>query len=154
MPLRPLRDLIQVERLPDLGRTRDGDGNEVTARGIVIPQDYKARGSAKAVNKADFFRARVLAVGPKVRDVSAGDEVLVLTWGANPDGSRRSLYAGVDGPDGTLFITPDDLVCGVNADWRESALAWHRIKSVEVLGDDRMDDPWARDQRSRTDGPL
>lgn len=115
MPLRPLRDLIQVERLPDLGRTRDADGNEVTAAGLVIPQDYAARGSVKAVNKADYFRARVLAVGPKVRDVSVGDEVLVMTWGAEADGTRRSLYVGIDGPDGTLLVTPNDLVCGVAA---------------------------------------
>lgn len=131
LPLRPLRDLIQVERLPDLGRTRDGDGNEVTATGIIIPQDYKARGSAKAVNKADYFRARVLAVGPKVRDVAAGDEVLVLTWGASPDGSRRSLYVGIDGPDGTLFVTPDDLVCGVNA----VPSAWPHPKPGDVLAE-------------------
>ena len=116
MGLRPLRNLIQVERLPDLGRTRDADGNEVTAGGIVVPQDYAARGSQKAVRKADFFRARVLAVGPKVpvEDVAPGAEVLVMTWGNHPDGTRRSLYTGVDGPDGTLLVEyPDDLVCSL-----------------------------------------
>lgn len=116
MGLRPLRNLIQVERMPDLGRTRDGEGNEVTAGGIVIPQDYKARGSHKAVRKADFFRARVLAIGPQVRDLEPGNEVLVITWAAESDGTRRGLYTGADGPDGTLFVEyPDDLVCAVDA---------------------------------------
>ena len=117
MPLKPLRNLLHIEKLPDLGHTQDADGNVVTAGGILLPQDYKARGSYKAVNKGDFFRARVLAAGPKVPsgDVQPGDEVLVLTWGNNPDGSRRSLYTGVDGPDGTLLVEyPDDIVCRVN----------------------------------------
>lgn len=117
MSLRPLRNLIQVERMPDLGRTRDGEGNEVTAGGIVIPQDYKARGSQKAVRKADFFRARVLAVGPKVPagDLAVGNEVLVITWAAETDGTRRGMYTGIDGPDGSLFVEyPNDLVCALD----------------------------------------
>ncbi len=114
MALRPLRNLVLVERLPDIGRTRDANGEERTAGGIICPADYKARGSQKAVRKSDHFRARVLAVGPKVTDplVCHGAEVVVLTWAdeANLDGTRRGMYTGVDGPNGTLFVSwPDDL---------------------------------------------
>ncbi len=111
MSLRPMRDLILVERLPDEGRTRDASGHEVTAGGIVIPADYKAIGSRKAVNKADHWRARVVAVGPKVTDplIVPGAEVQVLTWSEEPDGTRRGMYTGIDGPDGLMFVRPCDL---------------------------------------------
>jgi co-chaperonin GroES (HSP10) len=109
--LRPLRNLILVERIMAEGRTCDADGNEVTAGGLIVPQDYKARGSQKAVRKEDHFRARVVAVGPKVNDplIVPGAVVPVLTWAEEPDGTRRGMYSGVDGPDGLLFVTTDDL---------------------------------------------
>lgn len=96
-----MRDLILVERIAET----------VTAGGIHIPQDYKARGSQKAVNKADHWRARVVAVGPKVTDplLVPGAEVQVLTWAEDADGTRRGMYTGIDGPDGMTFVTPADL---------------------------------------------
>jgi hypothetical protein len=115
LALRPLRNLIHVERLPDLGNEMNAEGDVVTPGGIIVPNDYKAPGRHKAVNKADHFRARVLATGPKVHGVERGDEILLLTWGANPDGTRRSMYTGVDAPDGTLLVEyPDDVVCVLN----------------------------------------
>lgn len=101
MPLRPLRNLVLVERITE----------KVSAGGIHFPEDYKARASAKAVNKADSFRARIVAVGPKVSDplIAPGAEVPILTWAENADGTRRGLYTGIDGPDGLLFVKwPED----------------------------------------------
>lgn len=111
MGVRPLRNLVLVERLPDVGRTKLADGSEVTAGGIVVPQDYKARGSVKAVNKADHFRARVIAVGPRVTDplVREGAEVVILAWAAESDGTRRGMYTGVDYGKDQLFVAwPED----------------------------------------------
>lgn len=99
--LRPLRNRVLVERITE----------KVTAGGIHVPQDYKARGSVKAVNKRDEFRARVLAVGLEVREelIKPGVEVLLYTWAEESDGTRRGMYTGVDGPDGTLFVNwPED----------------------------------------------
>lgn len=79
--------------------------------GLHLPEDYRAIVSRKAVNKPDDFRAEVLAVGPDVTDalVRPGAVVQVLTWSDRADGSRRSLYSGVDGPDGSLFVYwPED----------------------------------------------
>lgn len=101
LQLRPLRNRVLVERVTE----------KVTAGGIFVPEDYEARASRKAVNRADHFKARVLAVGPEVTDalVVPGAEVQILTWSAEPDGTRRGMYTGVDGPDGTLFVNwPSD----------------------------------------------
>jgi co-chaperonin GroES (HSP10) len=109
--LRPLRNLVLVERILDEGHVRDERGDEVTAGGIIVPQDYKARGCQKAVRKADHFRARVIAVGPKVTDplVVPGAIVPILTWSAEADGTRRGLYTGVDYTKDQLFVEwPDD----------------------------------------------
>lgn len=111
MALRPLRNLVLVERILDAGQTRDAQGFVVTAGGIALPQDYKAIGSRKAVNRADHFRARVIAVGPKVTDplITPGAEVPILTWADEPDGTRRGMYTGVDYVKGQLFVQwPED----------------------------------------------
>lgn len=104
MKLRPLRNLLHVEPIRET----------VTAGGILIPQDYRALGSRKAVERPDTFRARVLAVGPDVRGVEPGDDVLVYTWAERADGTRRSLYVGHDVPGGLLVSYPDDVVCAVD----------------------------------------
>ncbi len=96
-----MRNLVLVHRITET----------MTAGGLHVPQDYKARGSQKAVNRPDTFRARVVAVGPKVTDplIAPGAEVDILSWADNADGTRRGMYTGVDGPDGTTFVRwPDD----------------------------------------------
>jgi hypothetical protein len=111
MGLRPLRNLVLVERILDPGQTRDAQGFVVTSGGIALPQDYKAIGSRKAVNRPDHFRARVIAVGPKVTDplIVPGAEVPILSWSTEPDGTRRGLYTGVDVTKDELFVRwPDD----------------------------------------------
>lgn len=116
MKLRPLRNLVHVERLPDLGRSRE-NGETRTEGGIIVPDTYADRGSRKAINRPDVFRARVLAVGPSVPagEMTAGDEVLVLSWAGKPDGTRRSLYTGIDAPGDTLLVEyPADIECVVH----------------------------------------
>lgn len=118
MKLRPLRNLVHVERLPDIGHTRE-NGETRTAGGIIVPETYEAPGRKKAVNKPDSFRARVLAVGPRVPagELSEGDEVVVLTWSENSDGTRRGLYTGIDAPGDTLLIEyPTDIECALVRD--------------------------------------
>lgn len=112
MQLRPLRDLILIERLEGHGIER------VTKGGIIIP----AASEKRAQTKRDYFRAKVLAIGPKVVDVEPGEHVLVHTW-ANGDG--RQMYTGtwIDGRRG--FVTADDieLVMAPEADV-EANQAW------------------------------
>lgn len=57
--LRPLRDVVVIELEPP----------EERASGVIIPES--------AHRREPLVAARVVAVGPKVRDFSAGDRVLV-----------------------------------------------------------------------------
>ena len=98
----PRKNLVLVKPIPR---------PKVSAGGIHLPEDYEAIAAKKAVERPDDFRATVLAVGPDVTDrlVEPGAEALIYTWSEAADGTRRSLYTGVDGPDGTLFVKyPDD----------------------------------------------
>ena len=98
----PRRDLVLVETL-DAGR------ETVTAGGIILPATLGAR----AQTKSDLWRGRVFAVGPKVRDVHPGDDVIVHTW-ADGDGSK--LYSGEGIGGHRSFIRQDDIVCAVPPD--------------------------------------
>jgi len=100
----PLRDLLFVETL-DMGRER------VTAGGIVIP----ATQGARAKTKSDLWRGRVLAVGPEVRDVEPGQDVIVHTW-AEGDGTK--LYSGESVGGHRSFIRAGDVACVVESDAR------------------------------------
>lgn len=92
--IRPLRDRIHIRRL-------EGHGIETTTPGgIIIPATTEAR----AKTKNDYFRAEVLAVGPDVRELAAGEHVLVHTWA---DGDGSVLYTS------GAFIGPDDVICVV-----------------------------------------
>jgi co-chaperonin GroES (HSP10) len=100
--VRPLRDQILVERL-------EGHGIERTTKGgIILPASLEAR----ARTKSDYFRARVEAVGPDVRELAKDDHVLVYTWA---DGGSK-LYTGVGVGRNRLFVTPEDIVCAVAPD--------------------------------------
>lgn len=102
----PLRDLLFVETL-DMGR------ETVTEGGIIIP----ATQGARARTKSDLWRGRVLAVGPLVRDVEPGEDVIVHTW-ADGDGSK--LYSGESVGGHRSFIKLGDVACVVAADTRVS----------------------------------
>lgn len=99
--MKPLRDLLLVERIVAT----------MSPGGIHLPQTFVGRGSAKMNAKADYYRARVLAVGPDVRELAPGDEVLVHTWAGE---NGQGLYSGATAPGGVL-IKQDDVIAAVEA---------------------------------------
>lgn len=107
--IKPLRDFLLVERLEGHGVER------VTKGGIVIP----ATNEARAKTKNDYFRARVIAVGPDVKDPPnpETEHVLVYTWAGD-----ETLYTGIHAGRNRLFIRPDDIVCAVDAEADVEAL--------------------------------
>ncbi len=100
--IRPLRDLVYVEKIPRL----------MSEGGIHIPQAFKARGPGSRLQGVqDFFHAKVLAVGPEAqRDVAVGDEALVYTFA---EGDGTTLYTGDSvGERNRMFVKyPGDFVC-------------------------------------------
>lgn len=104
--LRPLRNLVYVERVK----------REVSAGGILLPQtfDNQNRPSLRHGAVADYFEAKVLAVGPLVQELTVGDTILVHTY-AGGDGSK--LYTGEGTTDAErLFVKyPEDLLAAVPA---------------------------------------
>jgi co-chaperonin GroES (HSP10) len=100
--IRPYGDRILLEKL-------DGHGLETKSPGgIVLPAVEWKRG--KTAHVADYFRARVLAVGSKVREVSEGDEVIVYTY--SREGHGRVLV-GWDTPFG-LIVEEGDVMAVVD----------------------------------------
>jgi co-chaperonin GroES (HSP10) len=102
--VRPLRNLVLVERVR----------REKTAGGIVLPAtfDHKNRPSLRLGAVSDYWEAKVLAVGPRVHELSAGDTVLVHTY---VGGQGSQLFTGHEtGTDGQLLIEyPDDVLAQV-----------------------------------------
>lgn len=100
----PLRDLVLVEKL-DMGRERSSPG------GIILPATL----GSHVKTKADYWRGRVLARGPKAHDVEVGEDVLVYTW--NDDtGGAGGLYTGVGLGQHRVLIKAEDIVCAVHPD--------------------------------------
>lgn len=95
-----------VEAL-DVGR------EHVTPGGIVIP----ATTGSRAKTKSDLWRGRVLAVGPEVKEIAPGQDVIVHTW-ADGDGSK--LYSGEGVGGHRSFIKQADIVCVAEPDARVS----------------------------------
>ncbi len=108
----PLHDNIYVEKIVETE----------TAGGIVIPGSFDYRFSARLKFGAipDYFRAKVLAVGPNKRELmdsegqalAYGDEVYVYSY-AGGDGSKLMTGESV-GEKGRCFIKPDDIVMAVS----------------------------------------
>ena len=103
MSLRPLRNLVQIEKVV----------REKTAGGIYVPTsfDHQARPSLKFGAIPDHFEARVVAVGPDVRDIGPGDHILVWQY-ADGDGSK--LFTGDGDAERLLIKYPDDIVCAID----------------------------------------
>ncbi len=99
--VRPRGERILVTRL-------EGHGIEtVTPGGIIIP----ATAEKSVRTKADYFRARVDALGPDAErayagDLKPGDEVMVYTY----SGTADSVFTGDDAGQHRLFVKPDDIL--------------------------------------------
>lgn len=103
--VRPLGDWILIEKIT----------HKMSEGGLLhLPQafNHKSRATLKHGAVADYFRARVLARGPRVPcELEQFDEVMVHTY-AEGDGQR--LYTGEDsGEKGRMFIKPGDIICAV-----------------------------------------
>lgn len=102
--VRPLGDWIFIEKITP----------KMTPGGIHIPAtfNHKHRASLKHGAVTDYFRARILARGPRVpAEVEQFDEVMVYTYA---EGTGERLYTGEDsGERGRMFIKPDDIICAV-----------------------------------------
>lgn len=103
--IRPLRDKILIRRL-------EGHGIETVSKGgIVIP----ATAEKGVRTKADYFRARVEAIGPEteraIPDLAVGNDVLVYTY----SGQAESVFTGKgrEMAGARIFIEPDDILCVV-----------------------------------------
>ncbi len=105
--VKPTRDNIYVQR----------ERPEQTEGGIIIPATFRAGKNGHSARlkmdaTRDYFPAKVLAIGPEVRELKVGDSVLVWTW-AEGDGSK--LYAGENiGERDRMIIKPDDVLCAVD----------------------------------------
>lgn len=105
MTLKPMRNLVYVEEV----RKEKTDG------GIFIPEtfDHQNRPSLKLNAKTDYYEAKILAVGPDVRELAPGDHVLVHTFA---DDLGKGLFTGESTGEGKrkLIRYPDDIVCAVD----------------------------------------
>lgn len=103
--IRPLHDRIYIQRL----RVAESSGGIIFPATFRLKKQFSARERLNSV--PDLFHAIVLAVGPDVRELSQGDEVIVYSF-ADSDGSK--MYTGESvGEKDRLFIGPDDVVCAV-----------------------------------------
>ena len=103
--VRPLGDWILIEKIVP----------KKSESGLIhLPETFNHKHSAtlKHGAVADYFKARVLARGPRVpSELEQFDEVFVYTY-ADGDGTR--LYTGEDsGEKRRMFIKPRDIIAAV-----------------------------------------
>jgi co-chaperonin GroES (HSP10) len=101
--LRAIGDHIYIQRL----RVAESKG------GIIFPETFSLRKKFSARERLnsvpELFHAIVLSAGPRVRELSQGDEIIVYSFAGD-----ESLYTGVSvGEKNRMFITPNDVVCAV-----------------------------------------
>lgn len=108
--VRPMRDLVQVKRVRF----------ETSESGLIfLPKAFRAKGPRlKMSAQPDYWPAIVVAVGPDVRELSAGDRVYVYNF-AEDTGHKLGLFTGHKlGKDEFLVRYPSDIVCAVEgATW-------------------------------------
>ncbi len=104
--IRPLHDRIYIQRV----RVKESAGGILFPATFRQAKQFSARERMNAI--PDVFHAYVLAVGPDVRELARGDEIVVFAY-AEGDGSK--LYTGdSSGEKDRMFIGPDDVVCAVD----------------------------------------
>ncbi len=108
--IRPLRDQLYVQRIAE---------THYTGGVILKPGTFKAGKNGFSARErmngvADYFAARVLAIGPDVRELSQGDEVLVWSY-AEGDGTKLMTGDSVGEKD-KMFVKMADVVCAIERD--------------------------------------
>jgi len=106
--VKPLRNLVYVEKIR---RTRSGGGIEIPIFGAFCGHSAKKKMAATP----DYFPARVLAIGPDVKEIKPGDEVLVYTF-AEGDGSKLYTGENVGERERLMVMYPNDVLCVVEYD--------------------------------------
>jgi len=106
--VKPLRNLVYVEKIR---RTRSGGGIEIPIFGAFCGHSAKKKMAATP----DYFPARVLAIGPDVKEIAPGDEVLVETF-AEGDGSKLYTGENIGEQDRLMVMYPNDVLCVVEYD--------------------------------------
>ncbi len=102
--LRAIGEHIYIQRL----RVAESKG------GIIFPATFSLRKKFSARERLnsvpEMFHAIVLSCGPRVRELSQGDEILVYSFAKD-----ETLYTGVSvGEKDRLFIEPDDVVFAID----------------------------------------
>ncbi len=102
--LRAIGEHIYIQRL----RVAESKG------GIIFPETFSLRKKFSARERLnsvpELFHAIVLSCGPRVRELSQGDEIIVYSFAKD-----EHLYTGLSvGEKDRMFIGPDDVVCAVD----------------------------------------
>lgn len=101
--LRAIGKHIYIQRL----RVAESAGGIIFPATFSLSKKFSARERLNSV--PELFHAIVLSCGPRVRELSQGDEIIVYSFARD-----ESLYTGVSvGEKDRMFIEPDDVVCAV-----------------------------------------
>ena len=101
--LRAIGNHIYIQRL----RVAESKGGIIFPATFSLSKKFSARERLNSV--PELFHAIVLSCGPRVRELSQGDEIIVYSFARD-----ESLYTGVSvGEKDRMFIEPDDVVCAV-----------------------------------------
>jgi hypothetical protein len=101
--LRAIGEHIYIQRL----RVAESKG------GIIFPETFSLRKKFSARERLnsvpELFHAIVLSVGPRVRELAQGNEIIVYSFAKD-----EHLYTGTSvGEKDRMFIGPEDVVCAV-----------------------------------------
>lgn len=101
--LRAIGEHIYIQRL----RVTESKGGIIFPASFAPSKRFSARERINAV--PEIFHAIILSCGPRVRELSQGDEIIVYSFSSGSD-----LYTGVNvGEKDRMFIEPNDVVCAV-----------------------------------------
>lgn len=119
--LRAIGEHIYIQRL----RVTESKGGIIFPASFSPTKKFSARERLNAV--PELFHAIVLSAGPRVRELSQGDEIIVYSFSRGDD-----LYTGTGvGEKGRMFIESDDVVCAVD---RSDEREWQRITGEPARG--------------------
>lgn len=112
--LRAIGEHIYIQRL----RVAESKGGILFPSTFRLKKQFSARERINSV--PDLFHAIVLSCGPRVRELSQGDEIIVYSFARD-----EQLYTGVSvGEKDRMFIGPGDVVCAID---RSDEREWARV---------------------------